>query len=211
MKGLMDRCTSHEMALGRLREKLGANETEVQELLAQKNVQIRKLDLTKQLLKKVEAQVKALKKILKDKEAKISEAKSQLCHAKDVAIKEYRDFDDLLWELGGSFANGFIDCIRQVKASFLDLDLSHINIDAQPQTLAQLISSVGTDNPFADDLVTEPFGDGETPGDKFVHLRGIRSMGGRTERTLRLRTSVYFFFQFTYLNVNIFLSEQYLV
>ena len=34
MKGLMDRCASHEMALGCLREKLGANETEVQELLA---------------------------------------------------------------------------------------------------------------------------------------------------------------------------------
>ena len=88
--------------------------------------------MTKQLLKKAEAQVKALKKILKDKEAKISEAENQLRHAKDAAINEYRDSDDLLRELSGSFADGFDDCKCQVKVSFLDLDLSHINIDAQP-------------------------------------------------------------------------------
>ena len=84
----------------------------MQELLAWKNVQIGKLDLTKQLLKELEEQVEALKKILKDKEAEISEAKSQLRHAKDVAIKEYHDFNDLLRELGSSFADGFDDCIR---------------------------------------------------------------------------------------------------
>ena len=71
MKGLMDHCVSHETVLGYLREKLGAKETEVQELLAWKNVQIGKLDLTKQLLKELEEQVEALKKILKDKEAEI--------------------------------------------------------------------------------------------------------------------------------------------
>ena len=38
MKGLMDHCVSHETVLGRLREKLGAKKTEVQELLAWKDV-----------------------------------------------------------------------------------------------------------------------------------------------------------------------------
>ena len=132
MKGLMDHCVSHETVLGCLREKLGAKKAKVQELLAWKDVQIGKLDLTKQLLKESEAQVKALNNILKDKEAETMEAKSQLCHAKEVAIKEYRDSDDLLRELGGSFTDGFDDCIRQVKASFPDLDLSHVSIDAQP-------------------------------------------------------------------------------
>ena len=113
-------------------EKLGAKKAEVQELLAWKDVQIGKLDLTKQLLKESEAQVEALNNILKDKEAETMEAKSQLRHAKEVAIKEYRDSGDLLRELSGSFADGFDDCIRQVKASFLDLDLSHDSIDAQP-------------------------------------------------------------------------------
>jgi len=93
------------------------------------------LDLTKQLLKELEAQVKALNKILKDKEVEISEAKSQLRHAKDVAIREYRDSNDLLKELSNSFADDFDDCIRQVKAFFPDLDLSYISI-AQPQTPA---------------------------------------------------------------------------
>ena len=134
MKGLMDRCVSHETVLGRLREKLDAKEIGLQELLAWKDVQIGKLDLTKQLLKESEAHVEALNKILKDKEAKISEAKSQLRHAKHVAIKEYCDSNNLLRELGDSFVDGFDNCIHQGKASFPNLDLSHINIDAQPQT-----------------------------------------------------------------------------
>ena len=46
-------------------------------------------------------------------------------------IKEYRDSDTLIKELGGSFVDGFNDCFRQVKASFPDLDLSHISIEAQ--------------------------------------------------------------------------------
>ena len=99
-------------------------------MLEWKDVQIGKLDLTKQLLKESKAHVEALNKILKDKEAEISKAKSQLRHAKEVAIKEYRDFDDLLRELGSFFDDGFDDCICQVKASFPDLDLSHISIDA---------------------------------------------------------------------------------
>ena len=81
-------------------------------MLAWKDVQIRKLDLTKQLLKESEAQVEALNKILKDKETEILKAKSQLHHAKDVAIREYRDSEDLLRELGGSFADDFDDFLR---------------------------------------------------------------------------------------------------
>ena len=57
--------------------------------------------------------------------------KKHLRRAKEDAIKEYRDFDALLFELGGSFANGFDDSLHQVKASFLDLDLSKISINAQ--------------------------------------------------------------------------------
>ena len=93
--------------------------------------------------------------------AEILDAKSQLRQAKDVAIKEYRDSDDLFRELGGSFDDGFNDCIRLVKASFPNLKLSYINIDAQPQTLAQPVSSMGIDNLFADDPVTEPLSDRE--------------------------------------------------
>ena len=47
MKGLMDHCISHETVISRLREKLGTKEMEVQKLLAWKDVQVGKLDLTK--------------------------------------------------------------------------------------------------------------------------------------------------------------------
>ena len=48
----------------------------------------------------------------------------------------YDDFDALLNELSGSFVDGFDDCFCQVKASFPDLDLSYISIEAQAQTPA---------------------------------------------------------------------------
>ena len=62
-------------------EKVEARDVELRELMVWKEVQVNKLDLTKQLLKESEAQVEALKKILKDKEAEISEAKRHLCQA----------------------------------------------------------------------------------------------------------------------------------
>ena len=117
--------------------------------------------MKKQLLKESEAQVEALKKILKDKEAEILEAKGHLRQAKEDAMREYRDSDAFLKELGGSFANDFDDCFRQVKASFLDLDLSHVSIDAQAQTLAQPVYSEGTDELFADETNPDPQGDGD--------------------------------------------------
>ena len=75
-----------------------------------------------------------MQKVLVDKEKEIKEAKDRLRQVKEEAICEYRDSDALLAELGGSFAKGFDDYLRQVKASHLDLALSNINIDAPAQT-----------------------------------------------------------------------------
>jgi len=69
-----------------MREKVEARDVELSELMVWKEVQVNKLDLTKQLLKESEAQVEALKKILKDKEAEISEAKRHLCQAKEEVV-----------------------------------------------------------------------------------------------------------------------------
>ena len=77
-------------------------------------------------------------------------------------IKEYRDSDTLIKELGGSFVDGFNDCFRQVKASFPDLDLSHISIEAQVQTPTRLADSEGTDELFTDDTTLDPQGDEDT-------------------------------------------------
>ena len=49
---------------------------------------------------------------MKDKEGKVAEVKGQLRLAKEHVIREYCDFDDLLRELSGSFANGFDDCFH---------------------------------------------------------------------------------------------------
>ena len=107
-------------------------------------------------------QVKALKKKLKDKKGEISEAKGQLYQAKEDAVREYHDSDAFLKELGGSFADGFDDCFHQIKASFPDLDLSHISIDAHAQTLAHWVYSKGTNELFANDSPHDPQGVGET-------------------------------------------------
>lgn len=130
-------------------------------------VQVNKLDLTRQLLQEPEAQVEALKKILKDKEGEISKAKGHLRQVEEDAVLEYRDSNTLLKELGGFFADEFDDCFRQVKASFSDLDLSHISIDTQAQTLAQPVYPEGTDDLFANETNLDPHGDGDaTPANQ---------------------------------------------
>ena len=101
-------------------------------------------------------QTEALKKVLKDKEDEISKSKKQLCQAKEDAIKEYCDFDALLTELGSSFADGFDDYLRQVRASFPDLDLSHITIDVKAKTPTQPVDFESIDELFADDTTVDP-------------------------------------------------------
>lgn len=68
--------------------------------------------MTKKSLEESEKQAEVLGNILKDKKEEIFKLKKQLCQAKEDAIKEYRNSDALLYELGGSFANGFDDCLR---------------------------------------------------------------------------------------------------
>ena len=77
-------------------------------------------------------------------------------------IQKYHDSDALLAELDGSFVDGFDDCFHQVKASFPNLDLSHISIDPQAQTPAQPVYSESTNELFVDDTIADPQGNGET-------------------------------------------------
>ena len=51
-----------------------------------------------------------LRKVIEDKEGEIKDAKDKLCQAKKDTIREYRDFNALISELGTSFADGFDDC-----------------------------------------------------------------------------------------------------
>ena len=183
MKGLMDHCVSQATVVDHVRvrvEATGVEATEVElgELKAWKVVQENKFDLTKRLPGETEEQTEALKKVLKDKEDKIFQSKKLLHRAKEDAIKEYRDFDALLAELGGSFAYGFDNCLCQVNASFPDLDQSHITIDAKGQTPACLVESNGIDDLFVDDVNPNPQVDGEAihaDQEKFVE-DGVRQL-----------------------------------
>lgn len=71
-----------------------------------------------------------------------------LCQAKDEAIQEYQDSEALLGELATSFADGFDDCLRQVKASYPDLSLAHFSIDPKSQTPARPVNTEDTDKLF---------------------------------------------------------------
>ena len=130
----MDRCLNHETSLDHLRAKANSTEDELNELKSWKVVQEKKLTLPKEARGKLEKQTKLLRQVLANKEKEINDTKDRLRQAKEEAIHEYRDSNALLAELGGSFVEGFDDCLRQVKASHPNLDLSNINIDAQAQT-----------------------------------------------------------------------------
>ena len=112
-------------------------------------------------MEKSEEKTEVLTNVLKDKEGEVSLLRKQVRHAKEDAIKEFRDSNAFLYELGISFANGFNNCLCQVKASFPDLDLSQISIDASTQTLARPVNPEGIDKLFGVDLIFGAHGDGK--------------------------------------------------
>ena len=88
-----------------------------------------------------------------------SVANDGLRQAKEVAVREYRDSDALLSELGDSFLQGFDDAFHQVKKAFPDLDVSNIKVEDQAQTFVMPIASDDTDDLFA---AVDALGDGES-------------------------------------------------
>ena len=184
MKGLMGRYLSHKIKVDCVRVKAEATEEELAELKAWKTVQEKKLALSGQVRGELKKQTKVLKKVFKDKEKEIVDVKEHLRQVKEDTIREYHNSDALLAELGSSFADGFDDCFHQVKASFPELDLSYISIDAKAQTPTQLVYSESIDKLFADDAVIGPQGDGETAlpkdrakpvGDEARSLKGVQT------------------------------------
>ena len=70
MKGLMDCCLSWEKWVDRLREKVEATETELNELKAWKEVQVKKLTVTKKALEELKGHADELRKVLQAKEGR---------------------------------------------------------------------------------------------------------------------------------------------
>ena len=122
MKGLMGRCLNHKMALNCVRVKARSTEDE--------------LACSEKVRGELEKQTEMLRQVFEDKEKEINDAQDWLRQAKEDVIREYRDSDAYLTVLEGTYTDGFDDCLRQVKTSFPDLDLSHVSIDAPAQTPA---------------------------------------------------------------------------
>ena len=91
----------------------------------------KKLELSERLRKDLEQSMEEAKKALEGKDKEIQDLKDGLRQAKEVAVREYRDSEALLLELGDSFLQGFDDALRQVKKIYPDLDVSNIKVEDQ--------------------------------------------------------------------------------
>ena len=119
----------------------------------------KKLELSEKARKSLEQVTEEAKKTLESKDKEIEELKNEVRQAKDVAVREYCDFDALITELGDSFHQGFVDAIRQVKQAYPDLDVSKFKVEDLAQTSVIPATSEDTDDLFADE---DALGDGES-------------------------------------------------
>ena len=155
----MDRCLNREAALKRVRAKAEQMENELGQLKKWKSTMEKKFDLSEQVRKELEQKTDEAGKALEVKEKEIQDLKEKICQAKEVVVREYRESDTLLGELGDSFLQGFDDALRQVKKAYPELDVSMINVDDQGQTSALPIASENTNDLFAKEVAQ---GDGES-------------------------------------------------
>ena len=118
MKGLMGRCLHHEMALERVRVKANSMVDELSQLKTWKSNMEKKFNLSEKVRNELEQGMEEAKKVLEDKDKEIQDLKDQPHQAKEVAIREYRNSDALLSELGDSFLEGFDDTLRHVKKAY---------------------------------------------------------------------------------------------
>ena len=150
MKGLMDRCLNRETALEHVRAKAEHTEDELGQLNKWKSTMKKKFELSEQVRKELEQRMDEARKAMEDKDKEVQDLKEKLRQAKEVAIREYRDSDALLSELGDSFLEGFDDALRQVRKAYPDLDVSIIKVDDQVQTSAMPVASENTKDLFAE-------------------------------------------------------------
>ena len=119
----------------------------------------KRFELSERVRKDLKQSTEEAKKTLEGKDKEIQDLKDSLRQAKEVVVREYRDSDALLSELGDSFLQGFNDALRQVKKAYLDLDVSNIKVEDQAQTSVMPVASEDIDDLFGED---EAQGDGES-------------------------------------------------
>ena len=109
--------------------------------------------------KELKQSTKDAKKTLEGKEKEMQDLKEGLRQAKETAVREYRDSDALLSELGDLFRQGFDDTLHQVKKAYPNLDVSNIKVEDQAQTSVMPVTSDDTNDLLAE---VDGIGDGES-------------------------------------------------
>ena len=150
MKGLMGWCLKNEATLEHVRSKVEQTEDELNQLRSWKTTMEKKFELSERERKELEQSMGEVNTALEGKETEIKNLKDGLRQAMEVAVREYRDSDALLSELGDSFLQGFEDALRQVKKAYLDLDVSNIKMEDQAQTSVLPVASDDTNDLFAE-------------------------------------------------------------
>ena len=159
MKGLMGWCLNHETALERVRAKAEVIEDELSQLKNQKFTMEKKFDPSEKERKDLEHRMEEMKKVLEGKDKKVKDLKGQLRQAKEKVVREYRDSDALLLQLGSSFLEGFDDALRQARKAHPSLDLSSVELKEPVQAFVVPVASENTDDLIAKDA---NIGDGES-------------------------------------------------
>lgn len=108
-------------------------------------VEVKKLTSSKKALEESESHVDKLKKVLLDKEGEIITLSEQVHHAKVDRKVEFQDSSGFLKNLSDWHSDSFDECLRQVKALHLDLDVSQVSLDNVAQTLARTTNQEDTD------------------------------------------------------------------
>ena len=104
----MDRCLNRETDLERVRAKAEQTEDELGQLNKWKSTIEKNFELSKQVRKELEQKTDEAKKALEIRDKEIQDLKEKLRQAKEAVIREYRDSDALLSELGDLFLQGFM-------------------------------------------------------------------------------------------------------
>ena len=139
----------NEAALKRVRSKAEQMKDKLNQLRSWKTTTEKKFEISERERKELELSMGEAKTTLDDNETEIKNLNDGLRQAKEVAVREYRDSDALLSELGDSFLQGFNDTLHQVKKAYPNLDVSNIKMEDQAQTFVLPVASNDTDDLFA--------------------------------------------------------------
>ena len=134
---------------------------ELNNLKAWKEVQVKKLRVTKKALEDSKSHAGELRKVLQDKERENSTLTEQVCRAKEDRRADFRDFDGFLTELSDCYSDGFHECLCQVKALYPNLEMSQVSLDNVVQTSARTVDQEETNEIFEVDPMPSVQGDRE--------------------------------------------------